>query len=413
MVKPVVTYQKSGTNEYRFVNYLRAVNEVTKPKFWPIPTIEDIFDTVSENNPTLFTNIGIKHAYFQVFLDDESKPKTAFTVRRRNFRYIRMTMGLNNATQTWQRLLTKVLSDMLFKSAIVYLDDVIIFNKDFSEHYKHLQMLFQKFRDANLRMNGKKCSFAQDEVKYIGHILSKDGIRIDPSKTEVISSWPRPKTAKQVRSYLGMANSYRRFIHRYSQRSEPLRGLLSKDIKFELGESQESAFQDLKAALLFPPILRFPDSSRPYYLQTDASLEGISYILGQTDDDGRKYAISYEGRGLRPGEKKWSISHLGCLSLLTGIREYHVYLAAAPFVVYTDHISLKDLQSLNVSANNRLERWALALQPYKFTIEHVQGKKLTAADGLSRRPYDEPGDLSGDEELQEDSFIAQIQPDIF
>ena len=154
-------------------------------------------------------------------------------------------------------------------------------------------MLFQKFRDANLRMNGSKCSFAQDEVKYIGHILSKDGIRIDPSKTGVISSWSRPKTAKQVRSYLGMANFYRRFIHRYSQWSAPLRALLSKNIKYEWGQSQESAFQDLKAALLSPPIFRFPDSSNPCYLQTDATLEGISYILGQTDDDGRKYVISY------------------------------------------------------------------------------------------------------------------------
>jgi len=105
-------------------------------------------------------------------------------------------MILNNAAQTWQRLLTKVLSDMLFKSAIVYLDDIVVFSKDFSEHYKHLEMLFHKFRHANLRMNGKKCSFAKDDVKYIGHILSKDSIRIDPSKTDVISSWPRPQTVK-------------------------------------------------------------------------------------------------------------------------------------------------------------------------------------------------------------------------
>ena len=161
--------------------------------------------------------------------------------------------------------------------------------------------------------------------------------------------------------------------------------------------------------MLSPPIFRFTDSSRPYYLQTDASLEGISYILGQAEDD----VISYGGRGLHPCEKKWSISQLECFSSLTGIWEYHVYLAAAPFVVYTDNISLKHLQSLKVSANNRLARWSLALQPYKFTTEHVQDKKLTAADGLSRRPHDEPGDLSGDEELQDDSFIAQIQPAIF
>jgi len=116
---------------------------------------------------------------------------------------------------------------------------------------------------------------------------------------------------------------------------------------------------------------------------------------------------------MRPCEKKWCITDLECLSLLTGIREYHVYLAAAPFIVYTDHISLKYLQSLKVSTHNRLARWALALQPYKFTIEHVEGKKLTAADGLSRRPYDDPGDLKEDEELQEDSFIAYLDPDIF
>ena len=121
---------------------------------------------------------------------------------------------------------------MLFKSANVYLDDILLISRDFPEHYKHLEMLFQKFRDANLRMNGKKCSFAREEVKYIGHILSADGIRIDPSKTDVISSWPRPKTHEQIRSYLGMTNYYKKFIDRYSQRSAPLRNLLSKDVPF-------------------------------------------------------------------------------------------------------------------------------------------------------------------------------------
>ena len=214
----------------------------------------------------------MKHAYFQVFLDDENRPKTAFTANGRHYEYCRMTMGLRNSAQTWQRLLTKVLSDMLFKSAIVYLDDILLLSRDFPEHYKHLEMLFQKFRDANLRMNGKKCSFAKDEVKYIGHILSADGVRIDPSKTDVISSWPRPKSHEEIRSSLGMTNYYKKFIDRYSQRSAPLRNLLSKDVPFVWGDAQENFFQDLKTALLSPPILRFPDSSRPYYLQTDASL---------------------------------------------------------------------------------------------------------------------------------------------
>ena len=165
-----------------------------------------------------------------------------------------------------------------------------------------------------------------------------------------------------------MANYHKRFINRYSQRSAPLRNLLST---FTWGDEQEKSFQDLKQALISPPILRFPDSSRQFHLQSDASLDGISYILGQTDDKGRKYVVSYGGRGLRPCEKKRPISQLECPSLLTGIREFHVYLAAAPFVVYTDQISLKYLESLKVSAHNRLARWALALQPYKFTLEVV------------------------------------------
>jgi len=117
-----------------------------------------------------------------------------------------MVMGLCNSAQTWQRLLIKVLSDMVFESAIVYLDDILLIDRDFPEHYKNLEKLFQRFRAANLRMNGKKCFFAKTEVKYIGHILSKDGIRIDPSKADAISGWPRPKSHKQVKSYLGMAN---------------------------------------------------------------------------------------------------------------------------------------------------------------------------------------------------------------
>jgi len=178
---PCLLIKKSGTNEYRFVNDLQAVNKITKPIFWPLPTMEDIFfNTVSDKNPSLFTNIDMKHAYFQVFLDEESRPKTAFTVNGRQYEYCHMTMGLCNSAQTWQRLLTKVLSDMFFKCAIVYLDDILLMSCDFPEHYKHLEMSFHKFREANLRMNGKKCSFAKDEVKYIGHISSKHGVQIDP-----------------------------------------------------------------------------------------------------------------------------------------------------------------------------------------------------------------------------------------
>ena len=146
-----------------------------------------------------------------------------------------MVMGLCNSAQTWQRLLMKVLSDMVFESAIVYLD-ILLIGRDFPEHYNNLEKLFQRFRDANLRMNGKKCSFAKTEVKYIGHILSKDGIRIDPSKADAISEWTRPKSHKHVKSFFGMANYYKRFIHRYFQHYIALQYKL-----FYSGQSKKTA----------------------------------------------------------------------------------------------------------------------------------------------------------------------------
>jgi len=217
---------------------------------------------------------------------------------------------------------------------------------------------------------------------------------------------------RRVKSFLGVAKYYRKFIPAYSQRSAALRQLISKNKHFHWGLEQEKSFQDLKSALVSPPILQYPDSNREFYLEIDASINGLSYVLGQRDHLGRKFVISYGGRGLRPCEKVWSVSDQECLALLTGIREYHVYLAGRLFSVYTDHLSLKYLQSLKVSSNRRLTRWALALQPYKFEIYYKKGSKLTAADGISRRPFPEPL-VEEDDELKEDSFIASVHTDIF
>jgi len=283
---------------------------------------------------------------------------------------------------------------------------------NFEQHLSHLKMVFDKFRPANLRMNGKKCNFAVEQVKYLGHILSADGVTADPSKTDIITNWPRPKNAKQVKSFLGVTNYYRRFLARYSQRSAALRELTAKDKPFDWGDKQEDAFNDLKTALSRPPILRYPDTNRDFYLETDASGKGVSFLLGQSDEEGNKYVVSYGGRGLRPCERKWPITQLECLALLTGIRENHIYLASRPFTVYTDYISLKYLETLKVSANYRLARWAFALQPYKFVINYKEGKKLTAADGISRRPFAEPTSGDIDEVLAEDSYIAAVGEDV-
>ena len=411
---PCLLIKKSGGQEYRFVSDMRALNKVTRPVHWPLPTITDVLDTVADVNPRWFTNADFKSAYFQIQLTDDAKPKTAFTVAGRNYQYTRMVMGLCNSAQCWQRLLTSVLGDMVFSSAIVYLDDILVLSRTFEQHCTHLKTMFDKFRRANLRLNGKKCNFAASKVTYLGHVLSKDGISADPAKTAVIREWPRPKSTKNARSFLGVCNYYRRFISGFSTRSAPLRELTVKDRKFEWTDRQEKAFNDLKKALVEPPILCYPRFDLPLYLETDACIDGIGYILGNIDENGKKRVISYGGRGLRPNEKKWTVTELECLALLTAIKENHVYLASRQFQVYTDHVSLKYLHSLKVSSNNRLARWAIALQPYTFTVNYKEGKKLTAADGLSRRGYPSPPtELDDDDDLADDSFLACIDTDIF
>jgi len=272
---------KKSSGEFRFVTDFRQVNKLTKPVFWPLPTMEEIIDTVSDCTPSIFSLLDMKSGYFQINLDDESKPRTAFSVGGSHYQYVRMANGLCNAPHTFQALLTKVLGNMLFTSALCYIDDVLLMSLNFDLHCDHLRTVFDKFRQANLRLHPGKCVFAVPKIKYLGHILSKDGLSVDPSKTEVIQTYPRPKTQKQVRSFLGVLGYYRRFIDKFAAISSPLRELLKKDCRFVWEQKHEDAFLALKEALMSPPVLIYPDLNRTFILSTDASQNGLAYILSQ------------------------------------------------------------------------------------------------------------------------------------
>lgn len=409
---PALLVKKSG-GDFRFVTDFRAVNKLTKAIFWPLPTMEEIIDTVSDCNPSIFSLLDMKSGYFQISLDDESKQRTAFSVGGSHYQYVRMANGLCNAPHTFQALLTKVLGRMLFTSALCYIDDVLIMSEHFELHCRHLQAVFDKFRQANLRLHPGKCVFAVPRIKYLGHVLSKDGLSVDPEKTEVIRSYPRPKTQKHVRSFLGVLGYYRRFIERFSVKSSSLRELLKKDCPFVWEERHEKAFELLKQALISPPVLIYPDLNKTFILTTDASTNGLAYILSQKDGGNREQVVAYGGRGLRGAEVRYTITQLECLAIIEGVKHYHTYLAHKPFQIFTDHVSLRFLQSLKVSAHNRLARWALFLQPYKFTVNYKPGKLMTAADALSRREYESPVVPTDDEELDDEAFIAQIDANLF
>jgi len=209
-------------------------------------------------------------------------------------------------------------------------------------------------------MAGSKSFFGVSRVKFLGHQISADGLSMDPSRTEVIRTYPRPVNSRQIKAWLGLCSYFKRFICNYSTISEPLRRLLSKSEPFRWSDEQELAFETLKDRLCNSPILAHPDINKPMIISTDASKHGLGYILSQLDSLGRERVISYNGRATRSYEKNYTATELECAALIQAIVTYSHYLYL-PFTVVTDHISLKSLQDLKLGSS-RLVRWSLMLQ---------------------------------------------------
>jgi len=228
-------------------------------------------------------------------------------------------------------------------------------------------------------------------------------VTVDPKKIDTVKNFPQPKSVHEVRSFLGLANFYRRFIQNFAHIASPLTALLRKDTPFHWSDNCNQAFATLKATLVSKPILQFPDFQKPLILTTDASGYAISYVLGKRDVEGREYVIAYGGRGLRENEKKWSISERECLAVVEGIKHYHVYLAHTSFEVITDHSALKWLKT-NKDRQGRLARWSIQLAGYNYTVTYRPGRLNTNADALSRIPY---------ENTTPKVVVEETLPDIF
>ena len=278
--------------------------------------------------------------------------------------------------------MAKVLKELNFKIALVYIDDILIFSKSFEEHLHHLHLVFSNLRQAKLKLNPGKCNFATGTVKYLGHIISKDGIRVNPENTNKVRNFPTPRNVKEVRSFLGMANYYRKFVKDYARVASPLTALLKKNQKFQWTPACEKSFDQLKNKLTSAPLLAFPKLDQPFILTTDASEYANGYILSQIQDN-REHVIAYGGRTLRGSELKWHITDKEALALVEGIQHFRHYLSNQEFTVYTDNVSVKYLQKIK-DCQGRLGRWSLLLQGYNFKILHRSGNK-NPADCLSRQ----------------------------
>lgn len=387
---PVVLVKKKD-DSWRFAVDYRKLNQVTIPISQPLPRIEDVFDALGESKAKIFSTLDLNSAYFQIALDPETRHKAAFVTHEGVFEFTRMPFGLKNAPMSFQMLMSIVLKGLNWKFVLCYIDDILVFSPDFETHLQHLDQVFQRLREAKLTLKPSKCSFAVDKVVFLGHILSETGVEVDPEKTEKVRNFPIPKSQKELRSFLGLCNFYRRFVKDYSKICIPLNSLLKKDVRKQFSKTDwsddcQKAFERLKQALVSTPILRFPDMNKPFVLSTDASGSAIGYILGQKDENGLEYVVSYGGRALRVDEKKWTTCDLECLAVVEGIESFKHYLTLQQFDLYTDHAALTALRN-KTEPKGRLGRWCIKLQSYNFNIHHRKGVLNKNADALSRLDY--------------------------
>ena len=392
---PIVLVKKSDGSIRLCVDY-RKLNSKTRNDAFPLPRIDESLDALGQ--ASFFSTLDLASGYWQVEMDESDKTKTAFTTPMGLFEFNRMPFGLSNAPATFQRLMQRCLGDQNFETVLIYLDDILIFSKDFDSHISNLDMVLSRLGAAGLKVKPSKCHILQEQVHYLGHVISAEGVSTDPAKCAVVESWPTPTNVKDVRRFLGFTGYYRRFVKDFSKMAKPLFALVGnpkgrrRKTRHPLppfvwtGECQQ-AFDSLRQHLVSAPILAYPDFQQPFKLYTDASGHGLGAVLAQ-DQNGQERVIAYASRSLRKSEKNdanYSAFKLELLALKWAVTEkFRDYLLGSKVDVFTDHNPLVYLRKADLGATE--QRWAARLANFDLSIHYRPGKCNGNADALSRLP---------------------------
>lgn len=380
---PVLLVKKaSGKN--RFCLDSRQLNKVTKQDSYPLPRVTTVLDNL--RNAQYLTTIDLKAAFWQIPLEESSREKTAFGLPGKGlFQFKVMPFGLNNASQTQQRLMDRLFPPQFEGQIFTYLDDIVICNSSFEEHLSALRWVRDQLLSAGLTVNLEKCQFARSSLKYLGYIVDKQGLRTDPEKVNAIVNYPKPATYTELKRFIGLASWYRRFVDNFAIVAAPLHDLTKggkKGRQIEWNEEADKAFINLKTALTTAPVLGCPDFTKQFRIQCDASNKGIGGVLIQ-EINGAEKPIAYTSRKLSDRESKYSTSERELLSVLHSIEQFRPYIEGSHFKVVTDHSALQWLYKTK-DPHGRLARWAMKLQQFDYEVVYRKGKENVVPDALSR-----------------------------
>ena len=344
---------------------------------YPLPRIEDLFDQLK--GAGVFSKIDLQSGYYQLRVKDEDVPKTAFRTRYGHYECLVMPFRLTNASEAFMDLMNRVFRPYVDQFVVVFIDDILVYSKDAQEHEQHLRIVLETLRENKLYAKLNKCDFWLKKVSFLGHIVFAQGIRVDPAKIEAVVNWKSPQNVNEVRSFLGLAGYYRRFVKGFSVIASPLTKLLRKGIKFEWTEKCQNSFEQLKGMLVEAPVLTQPTSGKEYTLYSDASCIGLGCVLMQ---DGK--VVAYASRQLKPHEQNYPTHDLELSAVVFALKIWRHYLYGEKCRIYTDHKSLKYLLTQK-ELNLRQRRWLELFKDYDCIIDYHPGKANIVADALSRK----------------------------
>jgi hypothetical protein len=380
---PVLFVPKKNGDLRLCVDY-RRLNDITIKDRYAPPLIHELHDRLQ--GAKYFTSLDMWGAYHAIRMKEGEEWKTAFRTRYGLYETLVMWEGLTNAPATYQRMINDQLHEYLDVFVVAYLDDILIFSKTLTEHIEHVKKVLDKIKQAKLLIKPGKCEFHKKELKFLGYIVGENGIRMDEDKVRAVLEWPVPQTVKEVQSFLGFANFYRRFIQDYSKVTTPLTELTKKDREFVWNKEAQEAFNTLRHKFTKAPILATFDPKRKIILETDASDFAIGACLGQVDEQGKLRPVAYYSRKLSPAELNYDVHDKELLAIVAACEQWRVYLEGSTHQVqiWTDHKNLTSFTTTKI-LNRRQVRWSEALSAYNFVITYRKGSENARADALSRR----------------------------